>query len=66
MLKIVYTTQFKKDYKKLSKTGYDLTKINCVISDLADNKNFLLNTKTTNYKVNSLNTENAISNLICC
>lgn len=38
MLKIVYTTQFKKDYKKLSKTGYDLTKINCVISDLADNK----------------------------
>ncbi len=38
MLKIVYTTQFKKDYKKLNKTGYDLTKINHVINLLANNE----------------------------
>jgi len=37
-LKIVYTTQFKKDFKKVSKQGKDLSRLESVIETLLNKK----------------------------
>jgi len=37
-LKLIYTSQFKKDFKRVSKQGKDLTKLEYVIENLLRNK----------------------------
>ena len=37
-MKIVYTTQFKKDFKKVSKQGKDLSKLESVIETIVNKK----------------------------
>ncbi len=48
MLTIKYESQFKKDYKKILKRGYDLKRFEKVIYLLTEEKNYPLNTKTIN------------------
>jgi mRNA interferase YafQ len=38
MLSLRYTTTFKKDYKRLQKRGYDMTKLRLVLENLAESE----------------------------
>lgn len=38
MLKVIYSNQFKKDYKLIQKRGYNLNKLKEVVKILADGK----------------------------
>ncbi len=38
MLKVIYSNQFKKDYKLIQKRGYDVTKLKEVVKMLVEGK----------------------------
>lgn len=38
MLKVIYSNQFKKDYKVIQKRGYDVSKLKYVVKLLAEGK----------------------------
>ncbi len=65
-MKLIYTSQFKKDFKRISKQGKDLTKLEYVIETLLSNKKLELKFKDHPLSGKWNNRRDVTSNQIGC